>query len=107
LNWHPERSSKLLLVLASNHSWFRASSGLLTKFLFVPTPLMRLEMGLRWSFSVSTIFVAQWLYPSESAMIQGGSNMTGTDYIHCLHTNQSRSYLNHLVYGPLIFNLIL
>jgi len=29
--------------------------------------------------------------------IQGGSNMTGTVYT-CLHTNQSRSYLNHLVY---------
>jgi len=27
--------------------------------------------------------------------IQGGSNMTGTVYT-CLHTNQSRSYLNHL-----------
>jgi hypothetical protein len=30
-------------------------------------------------------------------IIQGGSNMTGTDAA-CLHTNQSRSYLNHLVY---------
>ena len=29
--------------------------------------------------------------------IQGGSNMTGTDYT-CLHTNQSRSYLDHLVF---------
>jgi hypothetical protein len=29
--------------------------------------------------------------------IQGGSNMTGT-YAACLHRNQSRSYLNHLVY---------
>jgi len=29
--------------------------------------------------------------------IQGGSNMTGTVYT-CLHTNQSRSYLNHLVF---------
>ena len=28
--------------------------------------------------------------------IQGGSNMTGTGAA-CLHTNQSRSYLNHLV----------
>jgi hypothetical protein len=28
--------------------------------------------------------------------IQGGSNMTGTSAA-CLHTNQSRSYLNHLV----------
>jgi len=31
------------------------------------------------------------------ANVQGGSNMTGTVYT-CLHTNQSRSYLNHLVY---------
>jgi len=30
-------------------------------------------------------------------LIQSGSNMTGTDII-CLHTNKSRSYLNHLVY---------
>jgi hypothetical protein len=30
-------------------------------------------------------------------MVQGGSNMTGTDAA-CLHTNQSRSYLNHLVH---------
>jgi len=28
--------------------------------------------------------------------MQGGSNMTGT-VAACLHTNQSRSYLNHLV----------
>jgi len=28
--------------------------------------------------------------------IQGGSNMTGTSAA-CLHTNQSRSYLNHPV----------
>jgi len=32
--------------------------------------------------------------------IQGGSNMTRTVYT-CLHTNQSRSYLNHLVYSRL------
>jgi hypothetical protein len=31
------------------------------------------------------------------SMIQGDSNMTGT-CAACLHTNQSRSYLNHLVY---------
>ena len=31
-------------------------------------------------------------------IIQGGSDMTGTVYT-CLHTNQSRSYLNHLVYA--------
>jgi hypothetical protein len=30
--------------------------------------------------------------------VQGGSNMTGT-CAACLHTNQSRSYLNHLVYS--------
>ena len=29
--------------------------------------------------------------------LQGGSNMNGT-CAACLHTNQSRSYLNHLVY---------
>ena len=29
--------------------------------------------------------------------VQGGSNMTGTGAA-CLHTNQSRSYLNHLVH---------
>jgi len=28
--------------------------------------------------------------------IQGGSNMNGA-YAACLHRNQSRSYLNHLV----------
>ena len=31
-------------------------------------------------------------------IIQGGSNMTGT-IDTCLHTNQSRSYLKHLVYS--------
>jgi len=34
--------------------------------------------------------------------VQGGSNMTGTD-LYCLHTNQSRSYLNHLVITLLVF----
>jgi hypothetical protein len=33
--------------------------------------------------------------------IQGGSNMTGTSAA-CLHTNQSRSYLNHLVIPPML-----
>ena len=33
----------------------------------------------------------------NAVCIQGGSNMTGT-CAACLHTNQSRSYLNHLVY---------
>jgi hypothetical protein len=32
------------------------------------------------------------------ALVQGGSNMTGT-CAACLHTNQSQSYLNHLVYS--------
>ena len=32
----------------------------------------------------------------NAGIIQGGSNMIGTDAA-CLHTNQSRSYLNHLV----------
>jgi hypothetical protein len=32
----------------------------------------------------------------HSLNVQGGSNMTGT-IAYCLHTNQSRSYLNHLV----------
>ena len=31
------------------------------------------------------------------SVLQGGSNMTGTSAA-CLHTNQSRSYLNHLVH---------
>jgi hypothetical protein len=36
--------------------------------------------------------------PSDlSLFVQGGSNMTGT-CAACLHTNQSRSYLNHLVH---------
>ena len=33
---------------------------------------------------------------NSGSEIQGGSNMTGTVYT-CLHTNQSRSYSNHLV----------
>ena len=37
-------------------------------------------------------------YTANTSCIQGGSNMTGTVYT-CLHTNQSRSYLNHLVYS--------
>ena len=37
------------------------------------------------------------VWPKTAAQdVQGGSNMTGTDAA-CLHTNQSRSYLNHLV----------
>jgi len=36
------------------------------------------------------------------AEIQGGSNMTGTSAA-CLHTNQSRSYLNHLVAAYIVF----
>jgi len=34
--------------------------------------------------------------------IQDGSNMTGTVYT-CLHTNQSRSYLNHPVFYFCVF----
>ena len=38
----------------------------------------------------------------HTGVIQGGSNMTGTRAA-CLHTNQSRSYLNHLVQISLLF----
>jgi len=38
-------------------------------------------------------------------IIQGGSNMTGT-YAACLHTNQSRSYLNHLVLGSIVCKVL-
>ena len=41
-------------------------------------------------FGIISYYIQKW-------NIQGGSNMTGTVYT-CLHTNQSRSYLNHLVY---------
>jgi len=37
---------------------------------------------------------------NQAHYIQGGSNMTGTVYT-CLHTNQSRSYLNHLVHAAI------
>ena len=37
----------------------------------------------------------------RTLMVQGGSNMTGT-YAACLHRNQSRSYLNHLVLEVLL-----
>jgi len=36
------------------------------------------------------------VYRSCTKILQGGSNMTGSVYT-CLHTNHSRSYLNHLV----------
>ena len=49
-----------------------------------------------------------WLHESTSTLpykhfVQGGSNMTGTCAAF-LHTNQSRSYLNHLVF--LVMNQI-
>jgi hypothetical protein len=37
--------------------------------------------------------------------VQGGSNMTGTNCDLFTH-NQSRSYLNHLVYGCVYFDRI-
>jgi len=45
------------------------------------------ELKLRESGSVVMVVVV---------VVQGGSNMTGT-CAACLHRNQSRSYLNHLV----------
>ena len=52
--------------------------------------------------SITTVLVIHWIHSSLVIIIivdvQGGSNMTGTD-LYCLHTNQSRSYLNHLVYS--------
>jgi len=39
---------------------------------------------------------AGYIYPAHDFHVQGGSNMTGT-CAACLHTNQSRSYFNHLV----------
>jgi hypothetical protein len=53
--------------------------------------------------TVTVLFL--WGAPSDErsglSFVQGGSNMTGT-CAACLHTNQSRSYLNRLVYfaGP-------
>jgi hypothetical protein len=52
-----------------------------------------------WIFYEITknIFILN-LFPHRFTFnLQGGLNMTGTDAA-CLHTNQSRSYLNHLVY---------
>ena len=54
--------------------------------------------------SVTDIMVITWILGANNQIhyalivIQGGSNMTGTVYT-CLHTNQSRSYLNHLVHA--------
>jgi hypothetical protein len=39
----------------------------------------------------------------QAGIVQGCSNMTGT-CVACLHTNQSRSYLNHLVYKHFILS---
>ena len=39
----------------------------------------------------------------RTVYIQGGSNMTGTVYTR-LHTNQFRSYLNHLVLYQLVID---
>jgi hypothetical protein len=44
-----------------------------------------------------TVQIMYEVYTQTLVMhVQGGSNMTGT-CAACLHTNQSRSYLNHLV----------
>jgi hypothetical protein len=51
-------------------------------------------------FTVRPVVVASGkkedVFTQSFRKVQGGSNMTGTSAA-CLHTNQSRSYLNHLV----------
>jgi len=50
-------------------------------------------------------YLAKNLRNITYALVQGGSNMTGT-YAACLHRNQSRSYLNHLVFiNPLALEM--
>ena len=46
--------------------------------------------------TILSLFPKYIFKPYSYLKIQGGSNMTGTVYT-CLHTNQSRSYLNHPV----------
>jgi len=46
--------------------------------------------------NVQSILWVSLQYRPLSVLIQGGSNMTGTAAA-CLHTNQSWSYMNHLV----------
>jgi hypothetical protein len=44
------------------------------------------------------LYILYTLNVSKLCILQGGSNMTGTDFCINIH-NQSRSYLNHLVYS--------
>ena len=54
-------------------------------------PYLIWEKGKFFCFILSSIQPGIW-------NLQGCSNMTGTSAA-CLHTNQSRSYLNHLVFA--------
>ena len=55
------------------------------------------------TWQIEIIFMVLYCIVIHLSYIQGGSNMTGTVYT-CLHTNQSRSYLNHLVHSVSIEN---
>ena len=57
-------------------------------------PLTPIVLKLYISYIFRIVIIS--LVYQQNAHIQGVSNMTGTVYT-CLHTNQSRLYLNHLV----------
>jgi hypothetical protein len=65
-------------------------------FTFPSLRKARLEVSLRCVFSDSVLSVLGTALHLVILYLQGGSNMTGT-CAACSHTNQSRSYLNHLV----------
>jgi hypothetical protein len=54
-------------------------------------------MNLKKYSKFGGTFMNRVKFYSPFLLVQGGSNMTGT-CAACLHTNQSPSYLNHLVY---------
>jgi hypothetical protein len=54
------------------------------------------EWAANWVCSISTHYMDNKIYTVRPTNVQGGSNMTGTCAAR-LHTNQSWSYLNHLV----------
>jgi hypothetical protein len=75
---HPRREQQF--VADPHHhriSWFQFPTGLMTKFLFVPRPLIHLELGTPpfderkgWSFWVGITFVSLQFSMSVSALTQ-------------------------------------
>jgi hypothetical protein len=92
-------SGYVILIAFLQEQWLCRHASVLTLYIHCLSCFSCVSLKLHKSGSVCTnthLIKSSYEKAHTSAVLQGGSDMTGINAA-CLHTNQSRSYLNHLV----------